>query len=70
MEQPASLRNAVCFVVEFFRIKGLLPDKVAFQLNDTHPSVAVAELMRVLVDENDVPSAMIAIFRIFSGSLP
>ena len=33
----------------------LLPEKVAFQLNDTHPSVAVAELMRVLVDENDVP---------------
>lgn len=31
-----------------------LPDKVAFQLNDTHPSIAVAELMRVLVDENDV----------------
>ena len=33
----------------------LLPEKVAFQLNDTHPTVAVAELMRVLVDENDVP---------------
>ena len=32
-----------------------LPDKVAFQLNDTHPSMAVAELMRVLVDENDLP---------------
>lgn len=32
-----------------------LPDKVAFQLNDTHPTVAVAELMRVLVDDNDVP---------------
>ena len=30
----------------------LLPEKVAFQLNDTHPTVAVAELMRMLVDEN------------------
>jgi starch phosphorylase len=31
-----------------------LPDKVALQLNDTHPSVAVPELMRILVDENGV----------------
>lgn len=31
----------------------LLPEKVAFQLNDTHPTVAVAELMRVLVDDYD-----------------
>jgi starch phosphorylase len=30
------------------------PDKVAVQLNDTHPAIAVAELMRQLVDENDV----------------
>ncbi len=28
-----------------------LPDKVAIQLNDTHPSLAVAELMRILVDQ-------------------
>jgi starch phosphorylase len=28
-----------------------LPDKVAAQMNDTHPAMAVAELMRILLDE-------------------
>jgi starch phosphorylase len=28
---------------------------VAIQLNDTHPALTVAELMRILVDENDLP---------------
>ena len=29
----------------------MLPEKVAIQLNDTHPSMAVAELMRILLDD-------------------
>ncbi len=32
----------------------LLPEKVAIQLNDTHPALAIAEMMRLLVDREEL----------------
>ena len=32
----------------------LLPDKCVFHINDTHPAVAVPELMRILIDEENM----------------
>lgn len=31
-----------------------LPDKVAIQLNDTHPALAIAEMMRILIDREEI----------------
>ena len=32
----------------------MLPEKVMFQINDTHPGLAIPELMRILIDEKDL----------------
>ena len=50
----ASLRDLVRRHIKQFGSLASLPEKVAIQLNDTHPAVAVAELMRILVDRHDL----------------
>ena len=47
----ASVQEAVRKYVEMFGDLSHMPEKVAFQMNDTHPTVAVPELMRVLMDD-------------------
>jgi glycogen phosphorylase len=51
----ASLQDIIRRHLQQFGSIDNLADKVAIQLNDTHPSVAVAELMRILVDLNGIP---------------
>ena len=46
----ASLQDVVRRHLQYFGDIRTLPDKAAVQLNDTHPAVSVAELMRLLLD--------------------
>src|SRR6476619_5569635 len=46
-----SIADMIRRVKRLHRDFTLFPEKFAIQLNDTHPSIAVAELMRVLVDD-------------------
>ena len=48
----ASLQDIIRRHVQQYDEVRSLADKVAIQLNDTHPAVAVAELMRILIDNH------------------
>jgi len=46
----ASLQDIIRRHIQQYGDLRSMPDKVAIQLNDTHPAVAVAEMMRLLID--------------------
>ncbi|TCQ11046.1 glycogen phosphorylase [Sphingomonas sp. PP-CC-3A-396] len=49
----ASIQDIVRRHIQYFGDIRTLPDKAAIQLNDTHPAVSVAELMRLLIDHHE-----------------
>jgi len=60
----ASLQDLLATLGAEGRAMDELPDAVAIQLNDTHPALAIAELMRLLVDEHGLAwEAALAITR-------
>ncbi len=63
----ASLQDLVRRHVAEHGYLSSLPEHAAIQLNDTHPAIAVAELMRILVDERELSWA--EAWRITTGTL-
>ena len=51
----ASLQDLVRRHTRTFGSIYTLPERAAIQLNDTHPSIAIAELMRLLMDVHNLP---------------
>ncbi len=51
----ASLQDLVSRHIRIYGDLYSLPDRAAIQLNDTHPAVAIAEMMRILLDEHGLP---------------
>ncbi|KKI17373.1 glycogen/starch/alpha-glucan phosphorylase [Sphingomonas sp. Ag1] len=50
----ASIQDVVRRHMQYFGDIRLLPEKAAIQLNDTHPAISVAELMRLLLDHHEL----------------
>ncbi|MBQ7164455.1 MAG: glycogen/starch/alpha-glucan family phosphorylase, partial [Clostridia bacterium] len=51
----ASLQNIINDHIKRYGSLDSLPDKAAIHINDTHPALAVPELMRLLIDEHGYP---------------
>src|SRR3954449_10767073 len=51
----ASLQDILRRQMQYYGDLPSLPDRAAIQLNDTHPSIAIAELMRLLLDRHNLP---------------
>ncbi len=51
----ASLQDILCHYFESHETFHAFPDKVRIQINDTHPSLVIPELMRILTKEYDIP---------------
>ncbi|MEO8883876.1 MAG: glycogen/starch/alpha-glucan phosphorylase, partial [Devosia sp.] len=50
----ASLQDIVRRHLQQYGDLASMPDKIAIQLNDTHPAISIAELMRILSDEHSI----------------
>jgi starch phosphorylase len=53
----ASLQDILATHLGEGRSLASIPESIAIQLNDTHPTVAIPELMRLLIDEHGMPWA-------------
>jgi glycogen phosphorylase len=64
----ASLQDILATHLSEGRTLASMPDAIAIQLNDTHPAVAIPELMRLLIDEHGLswPDSWQITTRVFS----
>ena len=53
----ASLQDMLATHLSEGRTLQSMPEAIAIQLNDTHPALAIPELMRLLIDEHGLPWA-------------